>query len=122
MNARHAYVDDLLGMPSEERIVRTLDNTLPAEIPPLPLGAINNVTRARIRHAFAELAHGNMQHVERWLHEVAQTSPAKAVELFIELAQFSAPKLKAVAVDVTSKDGSVERLSIAELQSIVAEQ
>lgn len=122
MNARHAYVDDLLGMPSEERIVRTLDNTLPAEIPPLPLGAINNVTRARIRHAFAELAHGNMDKVQQWLERVAADHPAKAIELFIELAQFSAPKLKAVAVDVTSKDGSVERLSIAELQSIVAEQ
>jgi hypothetical protein len=109
-------------MPSEERMLRSLEGTLPAEVPGLPLGQINNVTRARIRHSMAELAAGNVEHVQTWLHEVAKTQPAKAIELFIELVQFSLPRVKAVAVDVRSKDGSVSRMSMADLQNVISEQ
>lgn len=109
-------------MPSEERILRSLDGTLPADIPALPLSKIDNVTRSRIRHSMAELAAGNIDNVNRWLHKVAETSPAKAIELYIELLQFSLPKVKAIAVDVRSKDGSLAKLSMAELSSIVSDQ
>lgn len=109
-------------MPSEERMLRSLDGSLPADVPGLPLGQINNVTRARIRHSMAELAAGNVDNVNTWLHEVSKTQPAKAVELFIELIQFSLPRVKAVAVDVRSKDGSLSRLSMAELQSVISDQ
>jgi len=68
------------------------------------------------------LAHGNIENVHKWLGRVAEESPAKAVELFIELAQFNLPRLKAVAVDVRSTDGSVKTLSVNELEKIVSEQ
>lgn len=109
-------------MPSEERIVRSLDGTLPVEVPPLPVGTIDRVTRARIRLSMAELAAANMDNVNLWLAQTAAISPAKAVELFIELIQFSLPKVKAIAVDVRSKDGSLSRLSMSELQSVISEQ
>lgn len=122
MNSNHTYSDGVVHMPSEERIVRSLDGTLPAEIPTLTVGQIDRVTRSRMRHSMAELAQGNVEHVNAWLHKVAETQPAKAVELFIELIQFSLPKVKAIAVDVRSKDGSVSRLSMAELSTIVSDQ
>lgn len=109
-------------MPSEERMLRSLDGTLPPDVPELPLSQINSATRARIRHSMAELAAANIDNVNTWLHQVAVTQPAKAVELFIELIQFSLPRVKAVSVDVRSKDGSLSRLSMSELQSIVSEQ
>ena len=112
---------------------RSLNGTLPAHIPPLSVGKIDNVSRARIRRAFAELAQGNIEQVEAWLHQVAAgvfdsegkmlraPNPAQAIELFTELAKFTIPQVKAVAVDITDKGGT-RRYSMAELQSIVSEQ
>ena len=120
-------------MPSEERIERSLNGTLPAHIPALSVGKIDNVSRARIRRAFAELAQGNIENVEAWIHQVAcgvfdsegkmlrAPNPAGAVELFIELAKFTVPQVKAIAVDITEKGGT-KRYSMAELQTIVSEQ
>lgn len=122
MNTQHSYSDGVIHMSSEDRILGTLAGTLPAEVPALPLGSIDRTTRSRIRHSMAELAAANIDNVNAWLLKVAETSPAKAVELFIELAQFSIPKVKAIAVDVRSKDGSLARLSMAELSSIVSDQ
>ena len=88
----------------------------------LKLARAGNLTKARIRYAFAELADMNVDNVHRWLSEVAAQSPAKAVELFMELAQFTIPKLKAMSIDVRSTDGSVKTLSYADLERVVSEQ
>jgi hypothetical protein len=80
------------------------------------------LTKARMAYAFAELADLNIDNVHRWLSEVAQQSPGKAIELFMQLAQFSLPQLKAATVDVRSSDGSVKTMSFTELRSIVSEQ
>lgn len=87
----------------------------------LSQGRIKNATVARIRYAMSELAALNIDNVDRWLSEVGKDSPAKAVELFIEIMKFSAPQLKAVAVDVRSGDGSVRTLSTADLERVVSE-
>ena len=89
----------------------------------LTLRRAGALTKARMAQTFLELADGNMLNVHRWLGEVAQQSPGKAIELFIELAQFTLPKLKALAVDVRSSDGSVKTLTMAELEAkVVSEQ
>jgi hypothetical protein len=118
---------------TEERIERSLNGTLPAHIPPLSVGKIDNVSRSRIRRALAELAQGNMPHVERWLHELANgefdaegkciRAPNKgaAIAYFLELMKFTVPQVKAVTLDVSEK-GNGKRYSMAELQSIVSEQ
>jgi hypothetical protein len=88
----------------------------------LTLARTGNLNKARIRYAFAELADLNVENVHKWLSEVAQQSPAKAVELFMALAEFTLPKLKAMSVDVRSTDGSVKTMSFSELERIVSEQ
>jgi len=118
---------------AEERAERSLAGTLPAHIPALSVGKINNVSKARIRRAFSELAQGNVENVEQWLHAVAagvmgtngswitKPDPRAAIELYMALAEFTIPKVKAIAIDVN--DGkSTKRYSMAELQSIVSEQ
>lgn len=119
--ARHALVqDDGMGLTTEQRLQLAL---LTPDAPgALPQGTVRNITQNRIRSAMAELSHNNIENVHRWLGEVARISPAKAVELFIELAQFNLPRLKAVAVDVRSSDGSVKTLSVSELEKIVSDQ
>lgn len=81
------------------------------------------VTQNRIRHAMSELAAGNIQNVHRWLGEVAETSPAKAVELFLQLAEFTLPKVKAIQVADTTpgRERSLLGMSVAELEALSEE-
>lgn len=129
-----AYAKNGVVMSGEERALKTLDGTLPAHIPPLTTTKIDAVSRSRVRRAWAELAQGNIEDVQRWLHQVAEgivdengvritaPSPAKAIELFIECAKFTTPQVKAMSIEVN--DGkSTKRMSVAELEaSIVGEQ
>lgn len=88
----------------------------------MPVAKIGKVGTARVRWAMGELAGMNIDNAHAWLARVAEDSPAKALELFIELAKFSAPQLKAVAVAITSPDGSVRQCSTSDLERIVSEQ
>jgi hypothetical protein len=67
---------------------------------------VKAVTQNRIRHSMAELAHGNIPYINELLRKVAEDSPAKAIELFIELAKFSLPQMKETAVTVTQNNAS----------------
>lgn len=73
-------------------------------------------TQNKIRQAFHHLAMNNLDAVQTWLHTVAGDSPAKAVELFLELAKFSLPQLKETAVTVT-QNNQTRSYSIAELEA-----
>jgi hypothetical protein len=127
--------NDLLGIPSKPKPVDLLadisaaaPHPVPAPAPhgeflparvPLPPGrivvmppdpttekAMKALTQQKIRQAFANLAHNNLDAVQSWLHSVAQDSPARAVELFLQLAEFSLPRLKATEVTVTQNNSS----------------
>lgn len=117
---QNALAQDEFQLSSEERLQLGLQQ--PNHPQALTQGRIGKVTVNRIRHAMAELAALNVDNVDRWLAQVAAESPKAAIELFIELAKFSAPQMKAVAVDVRSGDGSVKTLSTADLERVVSEQ
>ena len=117
---RALVLEDGTGLTAEQRLQLAL---ITPEAPgALTQGVARAVTQNRIRSAMAELAHMNVDNVHQWLQQVAAQSPAKAIELFMELAQFSLPRLKAVAIDVRSSDGSVKTMSVADLEKIVSEQ
>ena len=135
MNSHLAVAANGVTLSSEERISRSLDGTLPAGVKPLSTAKIDAVSRARCRRAWTELQQGNIEYVETWLHQVAEgitdpdtgqritnPNPREAILLFIEMAKFTTPQGKAVAIEVN--DGkSVRKMSFAELQaSIVDEQ
>lgn len=133
----HAKIfEDGTGLTTEERLELALaEPTNPAA---MKQGQVRAVTQNRIRSAMAELAHGNIENVHGWLQQVAtgitstnaegitqfvtRPDPKGAVELFMQLAEYSLPKLKAVAIDVRSSDGSVKQLSVSDLEKIVSEQ
>jgi hypothetical protein len=83
------------------------------------VGVPNRVT-ADVRRAFADLAERNADHVHAWLNEVAEQSPAKAIELFLQIAEFCIPKIKASEIDIRSSAGDVRHLSYAELEVRIA--
>lgn len=118
--ATHTLADAEFQMTSEERLKYSLEN--PGSSRAMTPAKVGNVSMARIRLAMSELAHGEIDSVRAWLHEVAKTNPARAVELFIQLAEFSLPKLKAVALAIDDPGGSRRPLSIDELQRIVSDQ
>ncbi len=57
-----------------------------------PKGVPNKAT-ADAREAFKKLMEKNTPKMQKWLDEVAQEDPAKAMELMLKLAEFVLPKL-----------------------------
>jgi soluble cytochrome b562 len=55
-------------------------------------GTPNKVTRD-LRDAFKLLAENNIDNLEKWLKQVAQDNPEKALKLFIDLSEYIIPKL-----------------------------
>lgn len=131
---KHATINaDGTGHTSEERLQLALSD--PNNPQALKQGQVRAISQNRIRSAMAELAHGNIENVNKWIQTLAEgvfdpltgkcivlPQPKAAIDAFIELAQFSLPKLKAVAIDVRSSDGSVKQLSVSDLEKIVSEQ
>jgi hypothetical protein len=118
---RHALVEPMFQMPTEERIGLTLSE--PSNPRAMSLPSVNKITTARIRQMVSQLSAEAYPEVLQWLRTVANDSPAKAIELYIELLQFSIPKVKAVAVAVNDTSaGAPHKLSLADLQAIVSEQ
>lgn len=66
-------------------------------------GTPNTATK-KAREAFAALADGNVERVQGWLNQVAEKDPATAMRLFLDLAEFSVPKLQ--RTELTGKDGA----------------
>lgn len=117
---QNALAADEFQLTTDERArVGLTDPHHPAALPASKIGKIG---KARISWALGELAGMNIDNAHEWLRQVAQDSPAKAFELFLELVKFSAPQLKAVAVDVRSGDGTVRTFSTSELEKLVSEQ
>ena len=119
---KHALaLPDGTSLSTRERIELGLDEATASSSLALSQTTIKKITQNQIRAAFSDLAHGNVAKVQGWLDRVAETNPALAVQLFLQIAEFSLPKLKAVSVDVNTP-GDVRSLSIADLQSIVSDQ
>jgi len=57
-----------------------------------PKGSQNVKTKA-IRDAYSEFINNNTKHFEKWLKQVAEKNPAKAIELISGLSDFVLPKL-----------------------------
>ena len=118
-------------MPTKEIVKRlTVDERLkrvglPEGFSPRQATAIS---KARLTFALAELAEGHIDHVSKWLEDVARVNPAEAIRLYMELMEFSAPRLKAAQVNVNAnadltpagqkrfQDMTLEELSVVATQ------
>ena len=113
---------DGTALSTRERIELGLDEATAASPLALSQTQIKKITQNQIRAAFSDLAHGNVTKVQAWLDRVAESNPALAIQLYLQIAEFTLPKLKAVSVDVNQAPTDVRQLSIADLQSIVSDQ
>lgn len=103
--------DEYVPAPRQRDLTRPPMTTRVIVLPPDPTSMAEKGRKLylqnQIRQAFHQLAANNLDAVQSWLHKVAEDSPAKGVELFIELAKFSLPQLKETAVTVT-QNGSAK--------------
>lgn len=107
-------------MSTEDRMLLGLDQ--PEHPAAMSLTKIDKVTNSRIRYALAELLALNVENMNVWIRQVAAQNPARAIELMLELAQFTTPKLKAIAMDVRTPDDP-SKMSLADLaRTIDAEE
>jgi hypothetical protein len=82
-----------------------------------------SATAPRIRSMVQELLALNVDNANYWLQQVAAANPKQGLELYIEMMQFSLPKLKAVAVQVDDKSDTPRALTMAQLQAaLVSDQ
>src|SRR5690349_754346 len=94
-------LDEFGVMPREEKLERSLEN------PKLPgamkLGAIKEITKARMRHQFANLSSQEMPNVQKARADVRADNPKVYIDQFSALAEFALPKQRAVELDRDSE-------------------
>jgi hypothetical protein len=95
--------------------METADDFKTAEIgkglagPGRPKGMPNKAT-SKVREAIAELLERNARNMDRWLNEVADKDPYKALDLMQKLSEYHIPKL--ARTEVTGKDGEAQEMVI----------
>ena len=78
----------------------------------------DRITAPRIRGMVNELLAGNVANADQALKQLFVANPKVALEMYLELAEFTLPKLKAVAVQVDDTSGGNPRaLTFAQLQA-----
>jgi hypothetical protein len=77
--------------------------------PGRPKGMPNKST-SKVREAIAELLERNAGSMDRWLNEVADKDPYKALDLMQKLSEYHIPKL--ARTEVTGKDGDAQEMVI----------
>jgi hypothetical protein len=77
--------------------------------PGRPKGMPNKAT-SKVREAIAELLDRNAGNMDRWLNEVAEKDPYKALDLMQKLSEYHIPKL--ARTEVTGKDGEAQEMVI----------
>jgi hypothetical protein len=80
---------------------------------------VGAATAPKIRGMVNELLAGNMQNADRALQQLFTIAPKEALKLYIELAQFTLPTLKAVAVAVDDRSEKPTNLTFAQLQALI---
>lgn len=118
----YAIADDKAGVHigTEQRLTLATSPATAAHPLALTQGQARKVTQNRMRQAMAELTNGKIDRINQWLEEVASKDPARAIELFMELASFSLPKLKSVEVSVAAPGQDVKQYTVAQLEALVA--
>jgi len=120
---------DIDDTPAQEFAVRDDEFGMPAHPiqPPPPITANprltlvegEKATTPKIRQMVNELLAGNIQEADVALKTLLRANPKLGLELYVELAQFSLPKLKAVAVQVNDSSDNPRGMSFADLQKVL---
>jgi hypothetical protein len=116
--AATAVIADDFQMSPEERLKFSLEQ--PGAKNTMSVRATTVVTKARISYALAELAQLNVVNAHNWLQRVAEVNPRQAFELYLQLLEFSTPKLKAVEHSVQDPgEKNMKDVPLADLMRLI---
>ena len=115
-------MNDLVGgdlnefgqLPQETHIEESLAR--PNAAGALTLNKINGVSKARMRHKFAQLLALELPAIQSALKALHAENPKVYLDQIMALAEFSLPKLKSVEIDVSANAESARALSLDDLQ------
>ena len=110
-----ANMDEFGQLPREEHIEASLKQ--PDAPGAMTLGRINNVSKARMRHQFAQLLALELPQIQSALAALHAENPKVYLDQVMALAEFSLPKLKSVEIDVSANAENARSLSLADLQN-----
>lgn len=118
----YAIADEKRGINIGTEARLALANSEATALHPLALTSAQakKVTQNRMRQAMAELTNGKIDRIGTWLEEVAAKDPARAIEIFMELASFSLPKLKSVEVSVAAPGQDVKQYTVQQLEQLLS--
>ena len=114
-----ADMDEFGQLPREEHIEASLAQ--PNAPGAMTLGRINNVSKARMRHQFAQLLALELPQIQTALAALHAENPKVYLDQVMALAEFSLPKLKSVEIDVSANAESARSLSLDALQNALVD-
>lgn len=129
MSKPDTTMDELTGLgPLEEFGVLPRETVLETSLakPDMPgamkIGAINTITKARMRHQFANLLSSEMPNVKAALEELRRENPKVYLDQLAMLAEFALPKLKSVEVDTGGEAGrKANEMTLDELMNLASD-
>ena len=85
-----------------------------------PKGAVNKGTE-KIRQTIAKLTDQKFQHLDTAFESVREENPAKYIELYLRLLEYTTPKLRAIDTKMELGESSIEKITIEVKQKPVSE-
>lgn len=107
-------------LPTEQRLETSLAKP---ELPgAMRLGAINAISKARMRHQWANLLSEEMPNVKSALDALRAENPKAYLDKINELSEFALPKMKSVEVDHGSESSRrAQDLTLDELMGALSD-
>lgn len=115
----HPMVDPVPHAARREPV--TIDHATQKPITP----TARKASAAALRQLAADLVSGNREKMQHCIDEIMKVSPKAAMDILLQLMEFSTPRLKAVAMqieDTTPGAGNMRKLSTAELERMVRDE
>jgi hypothetical protein len=81
------------------------------EVTGRPKGAEGKDTK-RLREAIAAITEGGIEDFQRALGEVLEENPAKYLELYLRLLEYSMPKLRSIDTNVELGESTLHKITV----------
>lgn len=76
-----------------------------------PKGAVNKGTE-KIRQTIAKLTDQKFQNLDTAFESVREENPAKYIELYLRLLEYTTPKLRAIDTKIDVAEGTIDKITI----------
>ena len=76
-----------------------------------PKGAEGKDTK-KLREAIAAITNGGVEDFQRALGDVLEENPAKYLELYLKLLEYTMPKLRSIDTNIELGDNTIQKITV----------